>query len=228
MIEAPRRHGHFDPRWHTNGLSPRDHEDGRPPMIRTPGDADAHVSHDVGRSPRQRHAPLPAFAADDGPSIHRWENEGGSYSMSDELDLEVEGPEKPPAGLEWYAFLSRYFPDRRRHDLEALKAYEAYRSAAVAPSISHRGRTAPRGGLSKMSLAAALVRTRDPQGSPESGQVLPSRWSGALRSRVSLDRNSRSSSPARREPARGTVARYPPKSASLEAPRRTRVQSSFA
>jgi hypothetical protein len=23
MIEAARRHGHFDPRWHTNGLSPR-------------------------------------------------------------------------------------------------------------------------------------------------------------------------------------------------------------
>jgi hypothetical protein len=144
MIEAPRRHGHFDPRWHTNGLSPR--EDDRPPMIRTAGDADARVSHDVGRSPRQRHAPLPVAAADDGPSIHRWENEGGSYSMTDELDVEVDGCEKPPAGLEWYAFLSRYFPDRRRHDLEALKAYEAYRSAAVAPSISHRGRTAPRGG----------------------------------------------------------------------------------
>ena len=78
MIEAPRRHGHFDPRWHTNGLSLRDRENDRPPMIRPAGDADARVSHDVGRSPRQRHAPLPAVAADDGPSIHRWENEGGS------------------------------------------------------------------------------------------------------------------------------------------------------
>jgi len=66
--------------------------------------------------------------------------------MSDDLDLEVDGCEKPPAGLEWYPFLSRYFPDRCRHDLEALKAYEANRSAAVAPSISHRGRTAPPGG----------------------------------------------------------------------------------
>jgi hypothetical protein len=37
----------------------------------------------------------------------------------------------PPAGLDWSAFLRRYFPGRRRHDLEALKAYEAYRSAAV-------------------------------------------------------------------------------------------------
>lgn len=66
--------------------------------------------------------------------------------MTDELDLELDRPEKPPAGVEWYAFLSSYFSDRRRHDLEALKAYEAYRSAAVALSISHRGRTAPRGG----------------------------------------------------------------------------------
>ena len=31
-----------------------------------------------------------------------------------------------PAGLEWYAFSSRYFPGRRRHDLGAVKAYEAY------------------------------------------------------------------------------------------------------
>jgi hypothetical protein len=91
-------------------------------------------------SPPQRHALVPAIAGDDGPSIHRWENEGGSYSKTDVLDLEVDGSEKSPAGLEWYTFLSRYFPDRLRHDLEALKAYEAYRSAAVAPSISQRGR----------------------------------------------------------------------------------------
>jgi hypothetical protein len=84
---------------------------------------------------------LPAVAADDGPSLLRWENEGGSYSMTDAPDLEVDGCEKPPAGLDWYAFLSRYFPGRRRYDLEALKAYEAYRSAAVAPSISHGSRT---------------------------------------------------------------------------------------
>ena len=76
---------------------------------------------------RQRHALLPAAVGNDGPSIHRWENEGGSYSMADELDLEVDRCEEPPAGLDWYAFSSRYFPGRRRHDLEALKAYEAYR-----------------------------------------------------------------------------------------------------
>jgi hypothetical protein len=111
MIESSRRHGHFDPRWHTNGLSPRDRDD-RVTMIGPAGDA-----------------------------IRRWENEGGSYSMTDELDLEANRREQLPAGLEWYAFSTRYFPGRRRHDLEVLKAYEAYGSAAFAPSISHGSRT---------------------------------------------------------------------------------------
>jgi hypothetical protein len=64
MIESSRRHRHFDPRWHANGLSPRDREAERAPMIRTADNA-----------------------------IRRWENEGGSYSMTDELDLEANGRE---------------------------------------------------------------------------------------------------------------------------------------
>jgi hypothetical protein len=32
-----------------------------------------------------------------------------------------------PAGLRWQAFSAAYFPGRRRHDLEALTAYGAYR-----------------------------------------------------------------------------------------------------
>jgi hypothetical protein len=31
--------------------------------------------------------------------------------------------------LDWEGFLSRYFPERRRHDLEAITAYAAYRSS---------------------------------------------------------------------------------------------------
>jgi hypothetical protein len=30
-------------------------------------------------------------------------------------------------GLDWQAFSATYFPERRRHDLEALTAYAAYR-----------------------------------------------------------------------------------------------------
>jgi hypothetical protein len=112
MIKASRRHGHFDPRWHANGLSPRDREDDCAPMI-----------------DRAREA------------LRSWENEGGSYAMTDEADLEVSRREQPPAGLEWYAFSTRYFPGRRRHYLDVLKAYQAYRSAAVAMSISHRSQT---------------------------------------------------------------------------------------
>jgi hypothetical protein len=74
-------------------------------------------------------------------ALRSWENEGGSSAMTDELDLEVSRREQPPAGLEWYAFSTRYFPGRRRHDLDVLKAYQAYRSAAVAMSISHRSQT---------------------------------------------------------------------------------------
>ena len=32
-----------------------------------------------------------------------------------------------PAGLDWQAFSAAYFPGQRRHDLEALTAYGAYR-----------------------------------------------------------------------------------------------------
>jgi len=73
-------------------------------------------------------APVTAVQ-ESGTAIQRWENEGGRYSTKIEAVV--------PAGLGWYAFCSSYFPGRRRHDLVALKAYEAYRSAAVpAESVS--------------------------------------------------------------------------------------------
>jgi hypothetical protein len=43
--------------------------------------------------------------------------------------------EAAPAGLDWYAFSARYFPGRRRHDLEALRAYGAYKQGAKADSV---------------------------------------------------------------------------------------------
>ena len=42
----------------------------------------------------------------------------------------TEADEAAVRGLDWQAFLARYFPGRRRHDLEALAAYGAYRTAA--------------------------------------------------------------------------------------------------
>jgi hypothetical protein len=48
-----------------------------------------------------------------------------------------------PAGLDWKAFSARCFPDRRRHDMEVVAAYFAYKdlpreagqSAAAAESV---------------------------------------------------------------------------------------------
>jgi hypothetical protein len=60
-----------------------------------------------------------------------------------------------PGRLGWSAFLARFFPTRRRHDFEALAAYEGYRNAldraasphGSAPSgpVFARGRQAERG-----------------------------------------------------------------------------------
>lgn len=36
-------------------------------------------------------------------------------------------PSSLPAGLDWSAFTAAYFPGIRRHDLEAVVAYGAYR-----------------------------------------------------------------------------------------------------
>lgn len=36
------------------------------------------------------------------------------------------GLEAAPDGLDWAAFSRRYFPGRRRHDLEAISAYHEY------------------------------------------------------------------------------------------------------
>ena len=41
-----------------------------------------------------------------------------------------------PEDLDWQAFFATYFPGRRRHDLEALTAYCAYRSAQEVDAVS--------------------------------------------------------------------------------------------
>jgi hypothetical protein len=91
-----------------------------------------------------------ASPAHDCDPIQSWENEGGRFSMSNENDTS--------AGLEWDAFSTRYFLGERRHNLEALKAYEAYRSAAIAPSSGPR----------RAPNAADLIRRRAPRPSRSS------------------------------------------------------------
>lgn len=42
---------------------------------------------------------------------------------------ELQTDEVGLARLDWSAFLARFFPNRRRHDFEALAAYASYRNA---------------------------------------------------------------------------------------------------
>lgn len=39
-----------------------------------------------------------------------------------------------PAGLDWQAFSARCFPDARRHDLDAVAAYFAYKQVLREPA----------------------------------------------------------------------------------------------
>ena len=51
-------------------------------------------------------------------------------------------------GLDWLEFIAAYFPGRRRHDLEALTAYSAYkrsRDAGAGPSVEPAGTETGRG-----------------------------------------------------------------------------------
>ena len=46
-----------------------------------------------------------------------------------------------PDGLDWQTFSAAYFPERRRHDLEALTAYSAYKRSR--DTDTGRGATGP-------------------------------------------------------------------------------------
>jgi hypothetical protein len=86
-------------------------------------------------APVRQRAFVSAAARSDGPPLQRWEDEGGHYSADDEPVVETDRGKRAAAGLSWSEFLSRFFPGRRRHDLEALQAYATYRSEGTpAPS----------------------------------------------------------------------------------------------
>ncbi len=64
---------------------------------------------------------------------------------ADQLTAIVTSSARAPAALDWEAFSAVYFPERRRHDLEALVAYGAYRRShsGTAPSSEERSRIGP-------------------------------------------------------------------------------------
>lgn len=116
-VETARRHGEADPRF---AARPRLR------LVRG-GDAPSIAGLEpVVQAPRGL---THTEAQDAGISV--WEDEGGRSARA---DVEVE--EIAP-GLDWYAFCESFFPGRRRHDFEAVKAYAAYRvTGLVRPVVA--------------------------------------------------------------------------------------------
>jgi hypothetical protein len=75
-----------------------------------------------------------------------------------------------PEPLEWSVFATRFFLNRRRHDSEALAAYEAYRNAldrAASPERSPTGRPA-------LARGTRVRRADRPKPKPRRGPASPS------------------------------------------------------
>jgi hypothetical protein len=73
-----------------------------------------------------------------------------------------------PDVLEWPGFATRYFPGRRRHDLDALTAYETYRRRFPLP---RRGGEGPRAAGPAHSDDALLVAAAAAAWETEGGSV---------------------------------------------------------
>ncbi len=108
-----------------------------------------HGHHDprFGPSRRKSHLHL-VHAPDDGvddEGLDAWEDEGGRSAASRAT--------MPPAALDWEAFSWEFFPGRRRHDFEVVKAFEAYRATGALPAEPDSG---PR--LEAVAVAVSLPR----------------------------------------------------------------------
>jgi hypothetical protein len=77
------------------------------------------------------------------------------------ITWELQPGEERLERLDWSAFLARFYPNRRRHDLEALAAYQSYRNAleqasAAADTLTRPASTPGTAAASELS-AAVLV-----------------------------------------------------------------------
>ena len=111
-VENTRRHGHSDPRFgtrrHLHLVVDGDMYDELAPSAFRPPPELAHIK-----------------AQDDDLSV--WESEGGLWATRET------GTEDPPPALDWHAF-AQLVPVRGRHDLDAVKAYAAYRTTGRLPA----------------------------------------------------------------------------------------------
>ena len=86
-----------------------------------------------------------------------------------ELQPDEDGLER----LDWSAFLARFFPNRPRHDFDALAAYESYRNALEQASAAAGSVTGPeytRRGAAEASERAGVA--------PSPAAVLVWEWEG--------------------------------------------------
>jgi hypothetical protein len=75
-----------------------------------------------------------------------------------------------PERLEWSVFVARFFPNRRRHDSEALAAYEAYRNALDRAASLERSPT----GRPALARGTRVRRADRPKPEPRRGPAWPS------------------------------------------------------
>jgi hypothetical protein len=76
-----------------------------------------------------------------------------------------------PAGLDWQAFFAAYFPERRRHDLEALAAYGVYRRSHSGAALSSDERA--RIGPGRRAIGARALRNWENEGGATLSPHLP-------------------------------------------------------
>jgi hypothetical protein len=81
---------------------------------------------------------------------------------SDQLTSIVTSSALAPAGVDWERFSAVYFPERRRHDLEALVAYGAYRRSHSGTALSSDERT--RIGPGRDAIGARALRNWENEG----------------------------------------------------------------
>jgi hypothetical protein len=81
---------------------------------------------------------------------------------ADQLTSIVTSSALAPAGLDWDGFSAVYFPERRRHDLEALVAYGAYRRSHSGTALSSDERT--RIGPGRDAIGARALRNWENEG----------------------------------------------------------------
>lgn len=114
-VENARRHGHADPRFAAR------------PRLRLIMGGDGPSIDGVEPVVGEQRGLTPTEAHDD---VSAWENEGGRYATA---DVQVG---KTRSARDWLAFREGFFPDRRVHDFEAVKAYAAYRATGLVRPVS--------------------------------------------------------------------------------------------